>query len=123
MVPTKDFNAERLVSQVDQNCMGIVLECGYKPKSTRDERNRYPFPKRVETEESRKPWEPCCFKFEMIKQIKRLNPKLAVVVRGIMTVEDALRAAESGASAVWVHNDGSFFSSAPSPVSVLPYIA
>ena len=40
-----------------------------------------------------------------------------------MTVEDALNAAESGASAIWVHNDGSFFPSAPSPISVLPYIS
>ena len=45
----------------------------------------------------------------MVRQLKELNPKLAVVVRGIMTVEDALKAAESGASAVWVNNDGSFF--------------
>ena len=59
----------------------------------------------------------------MVKQLKTANPKLAVVVRGIMTVEDALKAAESGASAVWVSNDGSFFPSAPSPISVLPYIA
>ena len=45
----------------------------------------------------------------MVRQLKELNPKLAVVVRGIMTVEDALKAAESGASAVWVNNDRSFF--------------
>ena len=40
-----------------------------------------------------------------------------------MTVKDALRAAEFGASAVWVYNDGSTFSASPSPISVLPYIS
>ena len=40
-----------------------------------------------------------------------------------MTAQDAVKAADYGASAVWVHNDGSFFASSPSPISVLPYIS
>ena len=122
VVPTKNFSAEQVLQELDQGCMGIVLECGYTPKSTRDARNRYPLPSRVVTAEAQKQWEACCFRFDMVSELKKLNPKLAVVVRGIMTVEDALKAAEGGASAVWVTNDGSFFSEAPSPISVLPYI-
>ena len=40
-----------------------------------------------------------------------------------MNAKDAVKAAEYGASAIWVHNDGSFFASSPSPISVLPYIS
>ena len=123
IVPTLDFNAAKVVQEVDPSCIGIVLECGYTPKSTRDVKNRFPLPERVVTAETLKPWQPCNFKFEMIRQLKKANPKLSVVVRGIMAAEDAVKAAECGASAVWVHNDGSFFKSAPSPISVLPYIS
>ena len=59
----------------------------------------------------------------MIKELKKIVPNLKIVVRGIMSAKDAVKAAEYGASAVWVHNDGSFFASSPSPISVLPYIS
>ena len=70
-----------------------------------------------------KPYQPCCFKFDMIKKLKSIDTTLKIVVRGIMSVKDAVRAAEYGASAVWIHNDGTFFSASPSPISVLPYIS
>ena len=59
----------------------------------------------------------------MIKKLKSVDNSLKIVVRGIMSVKDAVKAAEYGASAVWIHNDGSFFSASPSPISVLPYIS
>ena len=59
----------------------------------------------------------------MIKKLKSVDSNLKIVVRGIMSVKDAVKAAEYGASAVWIHNDGSFFSASPSPISVLPYIS
>ena len=59
----------------------------------------------------------------MIKELKKIAPSLKIVVRGIMTTQDAVKAADHGASAIWIHNDGSFFASSPSPISVLLYIS
>ena len=56
-----------------------------------------------------------------IHDLKKIKP---VVVQGIMTVEDALLAAKSGADAIWVSNEGGrALDTLPSTISVLPAIA
>ena len=70
VVPTKDFDPTQILKTLNKGCIGIVLETGYRPKIDRDAKNRYPFPDRLKTEESEKPFEQCCFKFDMIRQLK-----------------------------------------------------
>jgi isopentenyl diphosphate isomerase/L-lactate dehydrogenase-like FMN-dependent dehydrogenase len=55
------------------------------------------------------------FRFEQVTQLKELTG-LPIIVRGIMSGVDAMRAVGSGASAVWVHSN---FAAGASPISVL----
>ena len=48
---------------------------------------------------------------------------LPVVVRGIASVDDALKAAEAGANAVWITEKPHFSRSAATPISILHSIS
>ena len=88
-----------------------------------DKRNRYTVPARVLEGSPRTPTK-CNFKFEMIGELRRVlqSETMPVIVRGIASVDDALRAAESGASAVWL-TEKNHFKSSTSPISILHNVA
>ena len=66
----------------------------------------------------------CNFKFSMISFLKEnMRDNLPIVVRGIASVDDALKAAEFGASAVWLSEKPLFHRSATSPISLLHNVA
>ena len=68
--------------------------------------------------DSPEPWTTCRFNFKMISFLhEQVSPDLRVIVRGINSVDDALKAAESGASAVWI-SEKTHLRSAPSPISI-----
>jgi len=53
----------------------------------------------------------------------RKNSKLKIVVKGIMTVEDALKAIDHGVDGIWVSNHGARqLDTAPATIEVLPEI-
>ena len=74
---------------------GIVLECGYKKQFIEvDKRNRYSVPERV-LKDSPEPPTKCNFKFSMIAALKQeLGTAMPVIVRGIASVDDAMKAAD-----------------------------
>ena len=102
-----------------------MLECGYLAPvgEAVDRRNRYTVPARVLAGSPQPPTK-CNFKFEMISELRRVleSETMPVIVRGIASVDDALRAAESGASAVWL-SEKNHFKSSTSPISILHNIA
>ena len=53
---------------------------------------------------------------------EQISPDLKVIVRGINSVDDALKAAESGANAIWI-SEKTHLRSAPSPISITYNIA
>ena len=112
-----------MIDQLGNQVAGVVLECGYLPSiADVDRRNRYRVPERV-LKDSPQPATKCNFKFSMIGLLKQeLGADLLVIVRGIASLDDALRAAESGASAVWI-TEKNHFASASSPISIVHNIA
>jgi len=106
----------KVIQMVPENCIGIVLECGYVPpcRELVDKHNRFEMPARlnVKVEEAYHP----TFRFSMISQLKNAT-KLPIIVRGIQSAEDARTAVKFGASAVWIV--ASTFESDPSPISIV----
>ncbi len=83
-----------------------------------DRKNRYSVPDRV-MKDSPQPPNKCNFKFQMIKFLKeQIKPDLKIIVRGIATSEDAMKATKSGANAIWVA-ERNHLRSAASPISIL----
>lgn len=59
------------------------------------------------------------FRFDMIAALKKATSK-KVIVRGIISATDALKAVKAGADGIWL--TASTFESDPSPISILKYV-
>ena len=101
--PTKSTKIEELKIP---RCRGIVIESSYQAK-----------PKGYDNELYLKeePWQPVKFDFKMVTLLRE-RTKLPIIVRGVTSGVDTMKAVASGATAVWVHSNTP---GAASPISVL----
>ena len=90
-------------------CRGIVIESGYEDSRSIKKHNEF------RCHFDTKPAEQTLFKFEQVAKLRQ-KTNLPIIVRGIMSGVDTMRAVASGASAVWVHSNFEF---GPSPISCL----
>ena len=116
---------KHVIIRLGDQVAGVVLECGYTPQLTSvDKKNRYNIPARVLENKPAPTPTNCNFKFQMISYLKdNMKSDLPIVIRGIASVDDALKAAEFGASAVWLSEKPHFNRSASSPISLLHNVA
>ena len=104
-------------------CQGIVIDVDTDGGLENIDRlNRYVPLRRFEGGEARHV-SGAGFSFEHIRELQAKNSSVPIILKGVMTVEDALEAAKSGVSCVWVSNDNKDSDSVPSPISALRAIS
>lgn len=104
---------------IPEGCLGVVIECGYVPPTREaiDAHNRFEIPARLQAVTDVPAH--ATFKFDIIAALKKAISK-KVVVRGIQSAADALKAVKAGADGIWL--TASTFESDPSPISILKHV-